>query len=93
MTAYLETASVAHVLELREEDSDRAWRALCFNRYNPARQVAVSLPWPDMDKPWPVRFTYDGQPRRPWCKRCVWVIRFRVRDYQRDVLDHAGRPS
>lgn len=88
MTAFVETRKVAHVLELED---GRLWRAVCYSEFNPQRGVELTLGSALED--WPLKFVYDAQPAKPWCSRCVRIIRHRVNTYQRDVLDHAGRPS
>lgn len=77
MTAYLETARIAHVMEWH---GDAGYDALC-NKYSTCirgRDLVASE--------WPIRYaSADKQPGKPWCRLCVARLRSRI-DYWMETV-------
>ena len=72
MTAYIETRTVAHIMEWR----DGAYEAACRSYKQRIRGRDFNR---GRNRDWPIRYaTVDKQPGKPWCRLCVAEIRRRI---------------
>lgn len=87
MTVYLETDSVAHVMEW----NDSEWSSICRVKITVRPQD-----YPNADSGWPIWHVWTlwggagSQPTKPWCRWCVERVKRSVQEAVGSVLIPAG---